>query len=128
MLNAISWQEYLVFISAILILYYAFLLIFYFRVNFSSLLKLNMKSFFRDKELHSEMSGNAKKIIQEIRPAFTGKQNIHELIYDLQLKLEPYKHWDEPEFRENINQFITAESEAQCSIHLSEEDLRVLWL
>jgi nicotinamide riboside kinase len=73
-------------------------------------------------------SSNAEKIIGEISSAFPGKQNIHELIYDLQIKLKPYTHWDEPGFREMINAFIVEESEKKCSIHLSEEDLRVLWL
>lgn len=128
MLNTISWHEYFLFISALLILYYGFIFVFYFKMNFFSLLKTNQISFFSGKELKSKMSWNAEKVILEIGPSFSGKQNLNELIYDLQIKLEPYKFWDEPDFKKSINDFIIEESEKKCSIHLSEEDLRVLWL
>ena len=128
MLKAISWQEYFVFLFVILILYYTFLFIFYFRSNFSSLRKVSRITFSSSKESNRVPGGNAQQIIEEIGPSFRGKQNVHELIYDLQIKLEPYKSLDEPGFREMINAFIIEESEKKCSVHLSEEDLRVLWL
>lgn len=127
MLKEISWQEYFVFISVALVLYYGFLIVFYYRSNLSSMVKANVKFLFRDNELKSELS-NADKVTQEILSCFRDKRNTNELLYDLQLKLEPYKFWDEPDFRKSINDFIIKESEKECSIHLSEEDLRVLWL
>jgi hypothetical protein len=128
MLKEISWQEYFVFLFVTLLLYYGFLLVFYYRFDFSSLRKANLKFWFRGKELQSEMSNNAQKVTQEIRSCFRDKMNMNELIFDLQNRLEPYKHWDEPDFRKSINDFIIEESKNKCSIHLSEEDLRVLWL
>jgi hypothetical protein len=97
-------------------------------MDFSSLLKANTRFFFRGNEIKSEVNGNAHKVIGEIRPCFEGKQNLHELIFDLQAKLEPYKYWDESDFRKRVNDFIIKESANKCSIHLGEEDLRVLWL
>ena len=127
MLKSISWQEYLVFISFILILYYAFVLIFHFQSDGARLWKVRRISFSLDKKFHATPE-NVKQILQKIGPSFRGKQNVHELIYDLQIKLKPYKFMDEPNAKDRINAFIITESEKQCSIHLSEEDLRVLWL
>ena len=126
MLKSISWQEYFVFISVIFILYYALVLIFY-RSNVACLWKVRRIGFSLDKKFHPAPE-NVKQILQEIGPSFRGKQNVHELIYDLQIKLKPYKFMDEPNAKDRINAFIITESEKQCSIHLSEEDLRVLWL
>lgn len=121
MLTSISWSNYFTFIGCLALIYYAFIGYRYYRNDWQDI--LNRKIVGND-----EKSGNAEKIIREIGPAFRGKRNVHELIYDLQIQLEPYKHWDEPGFKEMVNAFIITESEKRCSIHLSEEDLRVLWL
>jgi len=121
MFTSISWSSYFTFIGSLTLIYYAFIGYRYYRNDWQKVVNSNLSP-------SVEKSSNVEKIIEEIRKAIPGKQNIPELIYDLQIKLEPYKYWDEPDFREMINAFIITESEKECSIHLSEEDLRVLWL
>ena len=121
MFTSISWSSYFTFIGSLTLIYYAFVGYRYYRNDWQKILNTKIVR-------SGENISNAEKVIKEIRPAFQGKQSIHELIYDLRIKLEPYKHWDEPGFREMVNAFIIEESEKKCSIHLSEEDLRVLWL
>lgn len=127
MLHSISWQGYFLGVFGLIIIYYAVFWLLYFKTGLTSLSGIRKKPFSNEEDVPEDLEGNAVKIIGEIQPAFMGTQNKNELIYALQAKLQPYKFWDEPDFRETINAFIINESERQCSIHLSEEDLRVLW-
>jgi hypothetical protein len=75
-----------------------------------------------------EMLTTAQHIMDEIRPLFNDRSNKNELILALQGKLKKYNNWDEPGFRGTLNDFIAGESLSKCSIRLSEDDQRVLWL
>lgn len=130
MLYGISWTLYFECLSVLLAFYYLVAGALFFRAEMRSLFNsvANRSSFSHEEDSLPEAENNALLIIQEIRPQF--KRNIHkeELIYSLKMRLTRYNQWDEPGFRETINAFIMGESERTCSIHLSEEDLRVLWI
>jgi hypothetical protein len=74
-----------------------------------------------------EMMTTAQQVIGELRPLFDGRENKNELILAIRLQLKKYIDWEEPGFRDLINQFVASESETICSIRLSEDDLRALW-
>lgn len=129
MLNSISWQQYIVTLLIATILYYLFVWIVFFKAKFSLLPGI---ANFRQVSLQTgdepdEVMTTAQHIMDEIRPLFDGRNNKNELILALQLKLKRYNEWTELGFRETINEFISSQSEAKCSILLSEEDQRVLW-
>lgn len=129
MLNGISWQQYIIALLIATVLYYLFIWIFFYKAKLSVLPGIsNIRQF----NLHTgdqpdEVMTTAQHVMDEIRPLFDGRQNKNELILALQLKLNRYNQWDEPGFRETINEFVASQSESKCSIRLSEEDQRVLW-
>ena len=130
MLRTISWQQYLLFLFIVIVIYYLCVWIICYKAklpSFSFLEDHNSSSHDED-DIPDELQGNAWKVIRELKPVFHSRQNKHELIYALQAKLKDYQQWDEPGFRETINVYILGQSEKKCSIRLSEEDLRVLWI
>jgi hypothetical protein len=128
MLHTISWQQYFLFLFIAAVIYYIGVWILYYKAKLPSFsLPENFRSPLEEEDIPNVQS-TAWEVIQEITPLFPGRQNQNELIYAIQTKLKKYHHWDEPGFRETINAFILGESENKCSIHLSEEDLRVLWI
>lgn len=51
-----------------------------------------------------------------------------EIIYSLQLLINKYPLIKDSSFKSTITNYILMECKNYCSIHLSEEDLRVLWI
>jgi len=51
-----------------------------------------------------------------------------ELMMAVKLKLRDYGQFKNTPFEIAVNNFIGTESDNQCSIHLSEDDWRVLWM
>ncbi|MBS1737509.1 MAG: hypothetical protein JSS98_13005 [Bacteroidetes bacterium] len=127
MFNQISWGQYLLLLLIVVIAYYLFVWVVYFKAKLPIFSGIGKGSGLSEDQ-SGKVESNSQLIIREIKPAFRGRENKNELIYSLQGKLKRYNQWDEPGFRETINDFIIKESEEECSIHLSEEDLRVLWL
>ncbi len=130
MLSSISWQQYVLFLGISTILYYLFVWVVYFKAripSFSGITHLKTLSL-HGEDQPDEVTSTAQYVIEEIRPAFSKHQNKNELLFALQQSLKKYNQWDEPDFRDMIHEFISAESKSKCSIHLSDDDLRVLWL
>ncbi len=130
MLRSISWQQYILFLVIATVVYYLLVWVIYFKATIPSLSgKGNYENHsFHGEDQPDEMMSTAQHIIEEINPVFNNRHNKNELILALQLQLKKYNQWDEPDFRETVNGFIAAESKTKCSIHLSDDDLRVLWL
>ena len=129
MLNSVSWQQYLFFLLFAVIIYYLFVWIVFYKAKlsfFSGI--LNIRKFSHGEDEPDEVITTAQHIMDEIRPVFDAHQNKNELILALQLKLKKYNQWDEPGFRDTINDFIVYESQSKCSILPGEDDLRAVWL
>lgn len=129
MLSEISWQAYMVTLLVATSLYYLFIWVFFYKAKLSVLRGI---SNIRQLHLHTgeepdEMMNAAQYVMDELRPLFIGRTNKNELIGVLQGQLKKYNQWNEPAFRDTINDFIFFESQSKCSISLSEEDQRVLW-
>jgi hypothetical protein len=126
MLSNISWQQYCFFLLIANCIYYLSLWIFY-----GAKLPV-FASGYRVPSLHAEdqpdeVMTTAQHVIDELRPLFAGRENKNELLFALRNSLQKYNQWDEPGFRETIDEFINRESRSICSIRLGDDDFRVLW-
>ncbi len=129
MLSEISWQQYIVTLLVATVLYYLFIWIVFFKAKLSLLPGItNLRNFsVQADDEPDEVMTTAQHIMDELRPVFDGRSNKNELLLALQLKLKKYNEWEEPGFRDTINNFIVMQSQSKCSIRLAEEDKRVLW-
>lgn len=130
MLSSISWSQYITALAIIVTIYYLYVWVVYFKAKLPS---LSMGGNLSGLSMHGEdqpdeMLSTAQHIMEELRPVFDNRQNKNELVMALQKTLQRYNQWDEPGFRETVNEFIARESKSTCSIHLGEEDLRAVWL
>ena len=129
MLHFISWHQYVVFLLIALVIYYLAIWVIYFKAKIPSLADLRQQpglSFGGDERANEETSP-LQEAIENIRLSFRKGLHKDELVFALQQQLKVYQQNNDPRFRETINGFIS-ESADKCSIHLSEEDLRVLWI
>ena len=130
MFNNISWQEYISCLLIVTAVYYFFVWLFFYKGRIPV---LPGATALRNFSVHSEdepdeVMTTAQHVMDELRPLFARQRNKNELLFALQLQLKKYHSWEEAGFRETLTAFITSQSESICSIHLSEEDQRVLWL
>ena len=130
MLSSISWSQYFTTLAIIATIYYLYVWVVYFKgklPSFSVSGKFNVLSM-HGEDQPDEMLSTAQHIIEELKPVFNNRHNKNELVLALQKNLQRYNQWDEPGFRETVNEFIARESQTTCSIHLREEDLRAVWM
>jgi hypothetical protein len=129
MLSNISWQQYFLFLLIANTLYYLFIWVVFFKGKLPVLSGIgNLRQVsIQGEDQPDEMLTTIQHIMDELRPIFNGRANKNELLLALQGRLRKYNQWEEPGFRETLNEFITAECRSKCSIRLSEEDQRVLW-
>lgn len=129
MLHSISWSLYLSVLVIAIIIYYAFVWIVYFNGRMPALLLSNKQKAFSSnaEDYADDTMSKVQHITNELQSIFQHKQNRNELIMALHKSLQQYHDSDEY-FKNIINEFIVHESLNKCSIHFSEEDLRVLWM
>jgi hypothetical protein len=150
MLNNISWASYLYAISIILLIYYAFVLIVYYRNDLQNrvagfkrrfdqasagvnaptekmeadLIAQNTERDLPGNTLH-ELSLSIQSLIK-----IGASRNFprEELLLSLQLQLRKYTGEKNTNFKDNVSKFIIAACEDYCSIHLSVEEVSALWI
>ena len=150
MLNNISWASYTTALSILLFVYYGFVLIIYYRIDLLNYFKKitgALNSFSLSHNLHQEKidlefvetdSANeetnsvAPKLLLEIQSIIkTGaSRNFmkEELLLALKLHLQQQHRLTDNISKETIINFIKAQCEKYCSIHLSGEEINVLWV
>lgn len=128
MLQHLSWQQYAYFMLIAAAVYYTGAWIVVFKRRLPSLKDLFAGQSIATIEPSVTHSPTVLHVMEELAPVFTMKTTRPELMLALQLKLTKYRHWDEPDFREAVTQYIAQTSATKCSIHLSVEDQRVLWV
>ena len=130
MLQFISWKQYFTCLLIFTILFYLFVWIFFYQAKLSVLpwLRNRRTISLPGEDQPDELLSTTQQILDEIKPVFTKQYTKNELLLALQVKLKRYSEWDEPGFRDTINEFISAQSQSKCSIRLSEEDKRAIWL
>lgn len=128
-MSSISWQQYIVFLLVITILYYLVIWFIFFRTAVPSLIHFQ-KFFFRSKHAEDqpdEALSTAQHVIDELRPLFMKGYGRDELFSVLSSALTKYSGWNEAGFRAVINEFIVEECSSKCSIYPSEDELRRVW-
>jgi len=153
MLKNISWSDYWTFIAVVLVIYYATICCLYYldevkqivhsksnvllcnvTKNRSQFIKQHEKKSPSQNEIvtaQEEMASLVKELTNEITNAFkyASSHNLirQEIIYALQQIVSKYSSIKNSPFKSFATNHILTECANYCSIHLSEEDLRVLW-
>jgi hypothetical protein len=142
MLNQISWNSYFEFVVIVLITYYSAILYVFYKTDIKNWLSLkfhtatfykNGTEIFRNErstngsELMNHLLDEVKALIQN---AANRKSPKEELLFAIQrgLSSERFQSIDIISSKDYINDLILKDCESICSIHLSKEDLRVLWI
>lgn len=130
MLQSISWSQYFLVISISTALYYLFIWLVFFKGRFAfyKYAPSFLSAPSQGEDAPDEVMVTVQFVVDELRPLFAGRRNRSELLLSLRQQLVKYRDYEPASFREIINEFISQESERQCSIRLSEEDLRAVWL
>lgn len=148
MLNNISWASYAYAISFMLLIYYVLVIAIFFREDLQELLpKYNGRLFKRmDKGTFGSQNAadDPKEILAEksqsndteelqlslqslIKKAAARKFPKEELLQSLRLGLQNYPVLKDSQLTAGINNFIKNECANNCSIHLSDDEVKMLW-
>jgi hypothetical protein len=151
MLNKITWSSFLILLALIIIGYYLYVLIVYYRKDIFSVRSTNKKSF--EQTTRSGNSIKNKTIQREIlpvteKPADESFTLVHELLEDLKdlflkasrtkmvkeellqairTKLKTYPGIGETELQEDIKTHIVMEAKDQCGLEISPVDMKQIW-
>ena len=144
MLNSISWASYVYAVGLIVVVYYVFIGLFFYRSEAVKYFNNSKAAAYPDANhvaSDEQMSGaeitainevNAeeevlKSLLLTIKKAASQQFIKEELVQSLkgQIQLNVGRAGELP--KEKINQYITETSEKYCSIHLSVTDLNMLW-
>jgi len=130
-MNRITWTAFFAFLSFIVIVYYITVVVIYYRKTLPLFLLnkvLRLPPAFARTSAQDAATPDAS-ITDLIRQAATEGYtkeaillSLHTLLHDV----EPARV-SEPSYRTSINNRIVDDCRRYCSIHLSEEDLRMLW-
>ena len=128
MLSSISWSQYITILLVATIFYYLFIWVVFFKAKFSFIPGLsNLQSSVHGEDSPDEVLTTAQHVMDELHPLFKAGANKNELLFALQQQLSKYNNWDEPGFRDTINQYISRQCGTTCSIRLSEDEFSALW-
>lgn len=148
MIGNISWFEYLLFISAAALTWYAAVFYIYYRHDLLKNLQIKKvdpiaseKFNFLQEDIpginlkNSQISPDISQVIQSFSDEFVayleeaGKNKVEkkELLLSIGKIANKYPSLALSEFKESLNQFIKIQTESYCAMFLSEEDLNKVW-
>ena len=148
MLNNISWASYAYAVGITLCIYYLFTFLVFYKneiknlfVNNKVVAKLPNGEVFHvgqnataidknrstDTEYNSETQELLLSLQSLIKKAGALKYPKEELLLSLQLKLQNYPSLTANRLKSSINIFIKEACENNCSIHLLDDEIEVLW-
>jgi hypothetical protein len=138
MFNNISWQGYWTTLALISVGYYLVIYLVYYRIDFK--LRLHQKpsgetvaSLFNfsspieksDERLIDDFMDEVRAFFEQARRKKCVKE---ELIYSLKIILKKFPSLKDSGFSQSLNHVIATECNHICSIHLSEDELKYVWL
>ncbi len=134
-MSQITWTTFFTILSFILIVYYITIIILYYRKAFSLSL---LAKIFRQPVMVARTSTNDTSATTTLYVSITrlaeqaaadgyGREEILLALHKL-LHTADDNGLSNSSNRTNVSQYIANACEQYCSIHLSEEDLRVLWI
>ena len=132
MFTQISWSSYIVTVLLLSAVYYLFIGYLYYRNDLLQLVSGkrittndNVVSKQRHQPLIQSFSGEVKAFMKQ---AGKDKLDKNDIIQSLQLLLKKYPTLKDSASQESIQNLIVNECTSYCSIHLSDEELSVLWI
>lgn len=150
MLNNISWASYTTALCVLLLVYYGFVLIIYYRIDLLNYFKkvtggLNFVplshnlpqqkidlEFVETNSADEEKNSAAPKLLLDIQSIIKSGASRNfmkeELLLALKLHLQQLEGLSDNISKETISNFIKIQCEKYCSIHLSVEEINVLWI
>lgn len=131
MLTQISWSSYIVTVLLLSAVYYLFIGYWYYRDDLLKLVsgkRVTTNDFvstaFRQLPLEQSFSDEIMAFMEQ---AGKDKLDKKDIIQSLQLLLQKYPTLKDSASQESIQNLIVNECTSYCSIHLSDEELSVLW-
>ena len=132
MINNISWGSYWSALTVLLFLYYAYVLLRYYRKDIYARVAAS-PSIQLDREVENETSlpivqaltDEVTAYLDQASNAGAKKQEIVFALQQITLKHRSLKNSD---YQSAINSLIQFECKDKCAIHLSEEEIRQVWM
>ena len=152
MFHAISWHSYWACVLAVTFIYYLAIYVFYFKGSIRRFLNRKlvtpsafinseakeqdlMPTLFNDHHNHANHSNEAhaaESCMDELTAFFENQKKSKtvktELIFSLYAILQKYPSLKSSEYKQSLTNVIATQSENICSIHLSAEELKAVWL
>ncbi len=149
MLGQVSWTDYLQMITSTLAVYYAFIVTTYYRHDLMHLIKgkqkISTSSFstpgkttgaVADLTLNAEADRQNTKLVQALTDEIqalvfatgTMQKEKKDILLSLQQLLNKYPTIKVSSYKSPIEHFIITEYANNCSVHLSEAELKGVWI
>ena len=148
MIGNISWFEYLLFISAAALTWYAAVFYIYYRHDLLQSLKLkkadpiasgkinflqedvpgiNLKNSQASPDISQVIQSFSDEVVAYLEQAGKNKIVKEEVLVSLGKIANKYSSLTLSEFKESLDQFTNIQTQSYCAMFLSEEDLNKVW-
>lgn len=146
MIKQVSWTEYFTVVAVLCAAYYVVIVLLYYRkevIDFFSGRRMLPGTAAAPSTSSPDPAGNyntrtettpeeklfglTNQLMQELNPVFGNEYVKGELMTALKVILRKYSMLKGTAFQVSVNNYIQMESENQCSVTLSEQELRALW-
>lgn len=153
MFTEISWNNYIISVIVLLVIYYLFIGFRYYRSDLLELLsgtkstqtdrvsfidlqtirpeqtqhQANLKQAFEKQDLFQVTQSVGDEIMAYLNEAGRDTLNKEDIIQSMKSLIAKYPSVKDSAFRDAIQNLIIKECETNCSIHLSEEEISALW-
>jgi len=147
MVNNISWGSYWSVLTIMVIIYYAYVLLVYYRDDLRNRLagkngRLSAGSFqptFSVKEMQGHHENGDDELLPVVQ-SFTDEMTAYlgqaayakagkpEIIFALQQIAKKYEKIKNSSHQQAVNKLIQFECEDRCAVHLKEEEIKQVWL
>jgi len=148
MIGNISWFEYLLFISAAALTWYAAVFYIYYRRDLLQSLKLkkadpiasekfnflqedvpgiNLKNSQTSPDISQVIQSFSDEVVAYLEEAGKNKIVKEEVLVSLGKIANKYSSLTLSEFKESLDQFTNIQTQSYCAMFLSEEDLNKVW-
>ncbi len=130
MFTQISWNSYFIIVGLLSVVYYLFIAWIYYRSDVIKLIsgrRVSNRNFIDGQINQTLLQSFSDEIRAFISEASKDHLDIRSLMASLQLLIRKFPGIRDMTLKKSIQNLIIHECETNCSIHLSEEELRELW-
>lgn len=132
MLKNFSWSDYFIAIAILLLIYYLFVIVRYYKDDLKSLLKQPTKitATENDEAINNDFE-TLQNIVSDLKREVFDQAEGHwdktQLLSQISDQLSGYKDMDRLAFRVAINHFIIQHAKEICGVVFSEQELEEEW-